>query len=505
MTTGAEAGWRYLRQGGLRVTLLILCFVVSSGCALDRPHRPYAAASGVERCDNTCTGTASDPEEACSTTCSGTSPVEERGFQNFDAGGREVSRGKYLVGYVEFDDQGWFQDESQRKAVFRAVADDRRANPDRQYLLVVFAHGWKHNADGEDSNVEQFNKLLERLDVQEQVLSADPAQKRKPRKVVGIYLAWRGASLKVPYLENITFWNRKNAGERVGDRSAKQLLMEINNLRANLNGWEQSDRLANSSETQLILIGHSFGGLLMYHALHTELMDRELHIERGLNGKYRLDTAKSFGDFILLVNPAFEGSAYEPLFAAAKSRCFPDKQRPIMAIVTSKTDWATKYAFPAGRLYTLAQTAPHDGERATVMKTAGHLPRYITHNIQYVEERQEVPLERTKGLSPTTQTQARQNAKELARPQAPSGRLQEWYDGVKVEATSVYTDLFPYLVMSADKNLIKDHNDIWNDRFIQFMTAFVTKEIMSKPGGKAGSQQLPQLDPFWEQGGAQCP
>jgi hypothetical protein len=489
-----------------RLSLLLLCCAVVSGCALDKSYRPYSAGGKPEVCENSCTGTASDPEETCATTCTGTSPAENRSFHNFDANWKEVSRGNYLVGYVEFDDQGWFQDGSQRKAIFDAVAEDRKAYPDHQYLIVVFAHGWKHNARGEDSNVEEFNKLLERLDVQEQLIAASAASKRKPRKVVGIYLGWRGASLTVPYLENITFWNRKNAGERVGDRSAKQLLMEINNLRANLNGWSESDKLASSNETQLILIGHSFGGLLMYHALHTELMDRELHLERGRGAEYRLATAKSFGDFILLVNPAFEGSAYEPLFVAAQSRCFFRNQRPIMAVVTSKSDWATKYAFPIGRLYTLLQTAPHDGERSTVMKTVGHLPRYITHDIQYVPDRQEVPLERTEGLSTTTVLQARQSLRELARPQEPSGKLQGRYGGVSLTPTPVYAgrDYFPYLVMSADKNLIKDHNDIWNDRFIQFITSFITKEIMSKDGSAPGDGPFPQPNRFWEQDGKQC-
>jgi hypothetical protein len=54
--------------------------------------------------------------------------------------------------------------------------------------------------------------------------------------------------------------------------------------------------------------------MLMNHALDTELMERALRIEREGKGGYRFDTAKSFGDFVLLVNPAFEGAAYEALF-----------------------------------------------------------------------------------------------------------------------------------------------------------------------------------------------
>ncbi len=355
----------YLRFSRMQVayrstTLLLIFFAALSGCALDKPHRPYPENSSQpgsslvtpppEECTSVCSNPADPREEpSCKITCSGTSPAENHRFENFSSNHVSLAKGNYLVGYVEFDDQGWFHDKRQRNVIFDAIANDREAyrkqtKKDRQYLVTVFAHGWKHNASGSDQNVKEFNKLLERLDVQEQLLSRK--ENRDARKVVGIYLAWRGASLKIPLLEDLTFWNRKNAGERVGDRSAKQFLMEINNLRANLNGWKESDNLASSSQTQLILIGHSFGGLLMYHALHTELMDRELHVELKKDGKFGFDTAKSFGDFILLVNPAFEGSAYEPLFEAAKSRCFPGQERPIMAIVTSKSDWATGIAFP---------------------------------------------------------------------------------------------------------------------------------------------------------------
>ncbi|MCM0083844.1 hypothetical protein L4X63_19850 [Geomonas sp. Red32] len=501
----------------IRCFLSLLILVTVSGCTFDRPRRPYsgdALKPSIESCTSRCTKGEDPP---CVITCRGESPAENRTFENYSSNRAILAKGNYLVGYVEFDDQGWFHDKRQRNAIFDAIADDREryrreTGRDRQYLIAVFAHGWKHNADGDDDNVKEFNKLLERLDVQEQLLAQH--EKRDARKVAGIYLAWRGLSLKIPGLNNITFWNRKNAGERVGDRSAKQLLIEINNLRANLNGWQESGKLASNRQTQLFLIGHSFGGLLMYHAVHSGLIDRGLYLERRDDGTYHFDTAKSFGDFILLVNPAFEGAAYEPLFEAGKSRCFPPNERPIMVVVTSKSDWATGVAFPLGRLYTLTQTAPHPGERAAIMGTVGHLDRYKTHDITYDPSHQPSPLERTSGLSITSVSQALENLRELAKaPEAP-GKLQRWYDGVRLDPTPVYTGHLPYLVMSADRSLIKDHDDIWNDRFIQFVTAFVTKEVMSKgaepPQQKEEKKEspekpLPAVYRFWLEDSKHCP
>jgi hypothetical protein len=488
-----------------------------SGCAMDRAYRT-AADAGSGRCD--------DAQK-----CNAWPAVE---FKQFTVGDLPVNQasGSYILSFVEFDDQGWFHDPAQKTSLFKALETQRKEQPDTKFLIVTYAHGWKHNAgfgfDGqEDPNVQAFRNLLERLALLEQAQAkADedktPGKVRKARKVVGVYLGWRGASWTLPFIENSTFWTRKNAGERVGDRSAKQLLMELSEYRNFLNdggrfdskgklvAGADRDRLAGPEDTQLILIGHSFGGMLMYHALHTGLMERALKIEpdpdmSGNHLSYRYDMAKSFGDFVLLVNPAFEGATYEPLAVVAQSRCYSPSQRPVMAIVTSKGDWATKYAFPAGRLYTMGQSAKLPGERETVMNTVGHLDRYITHDLVY-DKKGPVP-EEPKPLLPATM----QNAQKAVEGEGDSGGLrrpmleekkgepgleEENVDPALKEKRVVYKykgatlvtrkkpngQAFPYnnpyLVLSADKALIKDHNDIWNENFVDFMISFVHTELM---------------------------
>jgi hypothetical protein len=43
----------------------------------------------------------------------------------------------------------------------------------------------------------------------------------------------------------------------------------------------------------------------------------------------------------------------------------------------------------------------------------------------------------------------------------------------------------PYLVISARTEMIKDHSDIWNDRFRDFMRDFIIRQIMDAPPGHA--------------------
>jgi hypothetical protein len=53
----------------------------------------------------------------------------------------------YYLAVIEFDDQGWFQDRCQRDVLEQFL--DQKANQD--LLIVVFIHGWKHNAQPHDT------------------------------------------------------------------------------------------------------------------------------------------------------------------------------------------------------------------------------------------------------------------------------------------------------------------------------------------------------------------
>src|SRR3954453_12716792 len=52
--------------------------------------------------------------------------------------------GDYLLSVVEFDDEGWFRDRQQQNELFNRLED---IGGRQDLIIVVFAHGWKHNAD----------------------------------------------------------------------------------------------------------------------------------------------------------------------------------------------------------------------------------------------------------------------------------------------------------------------------------------------------------------------
>src|ERR1700693_5193044 len=56
----------------------------------------------------------------------------------------------YLLGVVEFDDQGWFRDREQQERLFNKLEE---IGQQQDMIIVTFVHGWKHNADFCDSNM----------------------------------------------------------------------------------------------------------------------------------------------------------------------------------------------------------------------------------------------------------------------------------------------------------------------------------------------------------------
>ncbi len=429
--------------------------------------------------------------EACAVDCSGKSSLEERTYSV-----KNGDDGKYLLGFVEFDDQGWFHDHSQQQ-MLRAELARRAANPKEQFLVVVFAHGWFHNASAADENVQNFRSLLERLDLMERAAAQTEPNKVK-RTVVGVYLGWRGETLEIPVLKQaLTFWSRMGAAERVGEGAAKQVLMELNQFKCYANGRGQpvkephlcQDTLVDANHTQMVVIGHSFGGLAVYHALRTEMMERTTWQWQAQDGSHPYAVSRSFGDLVLLVNPAFEGSAYEPLWRASQSRCYSASQRPVMMVVTSKTDRATQLAFPLGRLYTLTQSADQPGERAAVMATVGHLDRYRTYDLSYREEGAEAnrTVRPTSALTYTDFLADAEALKALAASPGVLGASPTSYGNAtlarvsnadrQAEDNEPVKDRNPFLVVSADPTIVDGHGDIWNDRFVDFMRAFFVAEI----------------------------
>ncbi len=464
--------------------------------------------------------------------------IQHRYYQTNDE-----QEGDYYLSFVEFDDQGWFTDRRQMEALFTLLKDIELKNKeaDGHILIQVYAHGWKHNASACDNNVLCFSRLLERTDlaeknrevtrytlkemdkllteemrqkiqeqspevrkmsrgfllqqVQENLKKMPPETrdkelgKIKPRTVVGVYLGWRGLPFDTA-LNNLSFWSRKDTAARVGSGGVFELLTRLKDYR----DIRQGHKSADANKTQLVITGHSFGGLVIYSALSHALMERAAKTMTDADGAIRYDVAKSFGDFVMLVNPAFEGSLYEPLFNITTNRCYDtlrDKseklvrpiQKPVMMIVTSEADDATGIAFPVGRaLDTLFQHKGSAEQGDSMRKTIGHDERYKTHDLKLSGDRD--TLDDKYIAKSACDCPHLRPTSELTLAEMQGDSFEAMFDnnygkGLSLKSVSSpkYASNYPYLVVTTNADVIADHNAIYNGKFTLFAQQFVQKHI----------------------------
>jgi hypothetical protein len=388
------------------------------------------------------------------------------------AGNCLEERDEYLMGFVELDDQGWLWDRKQLYAVLEALAEEGAR---RDLLMVVFVHGWKHNASVCDTNVACFREVLLRLDDIEK-LAAQSAG-RAPRRVAGVYVGWRGLSVTGRYLSNVSFYDRKSTAQRVGERGVTEVFLR-------LQGFIQNQRalIGPEAQTRLVIVGHSFGGAVVHSAVSQLLMERSLSEAGGVVG-----SAEPFVDLVVLVNPAFEAARYEPLFQIVTERQFyPRDQRPVLAVLTSEGDQATGRAFPAGRsLSTIFQKHRDRYEKRADVQAVGHFEPYVSHELEYAEDeglgepeptsRPEcgcpylVPAAEVRGR--TARAMGTLESMWTGEPPPPGWALE--FPGSVLRHNGRFGPLNPYLVVRVDNEIISAHNQIYRPRFIDFLRYFI--------------------------------
>jgi hypothetical protein len=212
---------------------------------------------------------------------------------------------------------------------------------------------------------------------------------------------------------------------------------------------------------------------------------------------------RSLGDLVILLNPAFEASLYNNLIALASAHeiTYPPNQPPVMAILTSKSDWATGLAFPAGRFLAtrFEKTRPSKGageiwlynlgkketasESSAILRTIGHDDEYINYDLNYttnievinghskpedVLKANNVTADSTK-LSSYVFTNMFTNT--LGKTNYYACVLQPRTNGVYHFADSKPGN--PFLNVAVDPQIMDGHSDIGNSNLIRFVQDFI--------------------------------
>ena len=449
-----------MTRAAASTAIVILALLAVTACA---PHMKYRTVH---------------PAVCVSLTAAPSAECEKHALQQLPSG----QGNNYLLGFVEFDDQGQLWDRQQMHDVLGKLQTEAGA---RELLMVVFVHGWKHSAAPGDANIDTFRGVLAGLSDAEAYLAS--TTKTPARQVVGVYLGWRGGSLPVKYLENITFWDRKNTAQKVGHGGVAEVLSQLEDIKLSKDSIACRDRPASrksedavcGSDTRLVVVGHSFGGAVMHTALAQILENRFVQTTGPAGLKSNVD---GFGNLVVLINPAFEANLFTPMSDMAAERTYFPSQLPVALVLTSEADGATRYAFPIGRWFSTFFEREEDrqrlnkatgktetiSERDSNVSAVGHFEPYRTHRLYPATERKREEL---KATSAADSIQMFTRASDDWVHDMPGSKIM--FGDVVLERTANSAGRNPYLVTYVDGQLIRDHNDIDDLRVIEFVKQLI--------------------------------
>ena len=248
------------------------------------------------------------------------------------------------LAFLEFNDRGQYAvgNRSQLDGVKRLIRDAKTVDP--ATVVLVFVHGWKNNASPGNEDPAHPDKLAipENADVQgfEEAINELHHTRFAGHPIVGIFVAWRGDTISHywPVARQMSVYRREEvARHKVGVNflgSLKEIITEA----------RSSQPTNDSSRTTLILIGHSFGAIVLETAV-TAIMQEELS-----PGNHHETSLEAPADLVIYVNSANAGTASKRVLdlLATSGVTYSDqigKSRPLFLSVSSSADFATRVIF----------------------------------------------------------------------------------------------------------------------------------------------------------------
>lgn len=457
--------------------------------------------------------------------------MEHQSVERFDT---------FTTGIIEISDDGTINPR-QYDDVMEMVHEETAQGG----LLVVFVHGWHHGARTCDRDLCCYRGVLDQLSQarrarQAWALSAeaDPAKRAAAaeryanEKVVGVFIGWRGESIGVSRLNVFTLFSRKRVAQRIGRTAGREILQRLDDH------WRDVDNLT------MVTVGHSLGGAFVYEAVKGKLTgdvaDIELpqmkrrpsyrivraHGDRAPASRDQKAERADLGDLVVLVNPAIEAIEYEPFdrdlrddqapsseaerlhrrLPYDKNVPYEEGQMPVLMVIASEADSAVGKFFPIGRTLQAFFTLHWNRLRPIALKGMGRYEPLETHRLEYHGNAllQTANPNETgspdcgcpmsyEGMTSVADVSGRRFT--LQR----TGEKQEFGDGFEFRLTDGrrargWDPASPYFSVLTDVNVISAHSDIFNSRFVGFLSSFLNaydervslygaKEKVEEPGG----------------------
>lgn len=363
---------------------------------------------------------------------------------------------------------------------------------------VLFIHGWKNNADN-TNNVAGFQTFLRQI-YDYYAHAATPGLATAP--LMGIYIGWRGASVKVG--QDLSYWFRSGATTRVAGPHLEEALYRI--MRA-VKGSPEDARLGINTQpkSNLIFIGHSFGGRVLERAMTSYFENAMLafdgaHIQgcEASDGGTPIDAGKlpNLPDLTVLLNEAAPATDAKQFLEFLKchqivyKRNYPKAggdqgqlvDSPLFLSITSEGDAATSIALPIGqaaatwltlktRDYGDAADPPEITNQSTYFThSAANIPALHSHQVRLHgcdESETEIHLA-VNNPDPYHFCQV---------PSDPKFGLPYW-------------NHTPYWIAQIPVAIVPDHSNIFRPQLFNFLQFFLSSESLRAPKTHQSKQSL---------------
>jgi hypothetical protein len=414
----------------------------------------------------------------------------------------KYSKSNFWLGHVELTEYGTYQSHHQMGVLERAIENDTHARDSLfkgGITIVVYIHGWSNNAEEKNGNLKNFRSLLSEVAAE---------QKGHNRGVLGVYVSWRGESLRGP-LKYFSYWGRARAADAIGHGIMVESLARIRNIHwlvaKSAAGRGKSD-LEIYKNSRLVLIGHSFGGRALYDAVAQGMETNFLQPfwaarsfpeaqGKGQQPQATMKPVPGFGDLVLLINPAIKSLPYRKVHYAMHTNTlvnYDPKQPVLMMVLSAKNDVPNRSYLPVGE--TLGNrfrdwfARSEDRVPASQNTTAlGHWPPYHTHELSL----QGSQLCLTKSPDYFKLVDHTEDGVSI-RPPRPIKTLRRdlmsFRNGISTDSNP---GLLPYMVVSVDPKIINGHSEFWpvpgNRRAYEFVTRFIAAQ--NNAVGEARAEQ----------------
>jgi pimeloyl-ACP methyl ester carboxylesterase len=355
------------------------------------------------------------------------------------------------VAFIEFDDFGQAFNPAQIAAAETVIKDEKSKH--KRVVTILFIHGWKNNASDDSSNVPGFRYFLQQLQPDLRALGSDVA-------VVGVYFAWRGNITNLPGAQDLTYWNRRDTATYIPGSNMSEALLRV---ALALKGPNYNDPSAT-----LIVVGHSFGGLVLERTVTPYLTRR---IVENPEGFY------PFADLLVFINEAAAATEGIQLLTMLKRHSAPDPnlptQHPIIVSITSQGDLATGVALPIGQAASLIKKSVRDygppyasdpfgvaSQKTYFLRSAAHIPQLESHS---VGDNLKAAYDGPGGYTCVDISV--------------DGRTPKPYYVVRMDNAANDT---PYWIMQMPVQIVPDHSDIFRLEFAKLMYGFLMRQAANE-------------------------